>query len=105
MPNPHPVQPRNGRRLSAGITRAGAVGLALATAVLAILVWQTLNLDAHTCEVCVEYRGKSRCRKVSGKTLEDARRGAITNACAFVSAGVTDSMACQRKPTVSEHCR
>jgi len=90
---------------SLGLTRVGTVGLALAIGVLAILIWQTLNLDAHSCEVCVEYHGKSQCRKVSGKTLDEARRGAITNACAFVSAGVTDSMACQRKPVVSEHCR
>ena len=92
-------------RTQQGITRVGIVGLGLAAAVLAVLIQQTLSLEAHTCEVCVQYNGNSQCRTVSGKTIEEARRGAITNACAFVSAGVTDSMACQRKPVLKESCR
>ena len=88
-----------------GITRVGLVGLLLFTGVAAVLLWQSLQLEAATCEVCMAYGGGRQCRTVGGATIDDARTAAITNACAFLSSGVTDSMACQRTPPLSESCR
>lgn len=50
------------------------------------------------------YGGRSQCRTVSAASEAEAREGAIVNACAFLSGGVTDSMACQRTPATSERC-
>jgi len=52
----------------------------------------------------VSYKGRAKCRTVAASTVAEARQAAIMNACAFVSAGMRDSMACQRSPTTSESC-
>jgi hypothetical protein len=86
------------------MSRAGIIATISFLALAAFVVLQTLTLASATCEVCVEYRGHSQCRTVSAATENEAREGAIINACAFVSGGVTDSMACQRGQPTSERC-
>lgn len=87
------------------MTRIGIVGTVLLAAVFGYVVFQSFRLESASCEVCMEYNGQSQCRKVGGATVDEARQGAITNACAFLSSGVTDSMACQRTKPISENCR
>jgi len=87
------------------MTRAGLVGLVLILSVVAFVVLGSLSVNAHRCEVCMEYRGRSQCRTVEAATIELAREGAMQNACAFISGGVTDSMACHREKPVSEKCQ
>ncbi len=71
---------------------------------MAFVVAQSLVAGATTCEVCIEYRGRTQCRKVSAASEEEAITAAMVNACAFVSGGVTDSMACQRTTPTSTIC-
>jgi hypothetical protein len=52
----------------------------------------------------MSYRGQQQCRTVSAATEEEALQGAVVNACAFISSGVTDSMACQRGTPISQKC-
>jgi hypothetical protein len=87
-----------------GASRAGIVAGLLFVAIALFIAFQTMSLEAATCEVCIEYRGRSMCRTVGGATEQEARQAAITNACAFLSGGVTDSMACGRQPPTSERC-
>jgi len=87
------------------MTRVGIVGTVLLAAVLGYVVFQSFRLESASCEICMEYNGHSQCRTVGGANVDEARQGAITNACAFLSSGVTDSMACQRTKPVSENCR
>jgi hypothetical protein len=87
------------------VTRAGVVGALLLAAVLGYVVVESFQLEAATCEVCMSYNGRSQCRSVSGSDVKEARQAAITNACAFLSAGVTDTMACGRQKPVSEKCQ
>lgn len=86
------------------MSRVGVVSLLLFLAIAAVLVYQTLGVASATCEVCMSYQGQQQCRTVSAASEEEARQGAILNACAFISSGVTDSMACQRGKPVSEKC-
>jgi hypothetical protein len=92
-------------RDDAGMSRAGLVGALVAVAVLVYLVVQSFRLEAAVCEVCMSYHGREMCRTVGGSTADEAREAAVTNACAFLSSGVTDSMACQRQTPLSESCR
>jgi hypothetical protein len=87
------------------MSRAGLVGLVLALSILAYLAAGSMDVSEHRCEVCMSYNGRSQCRTVAGATVELARDGAIQNACAFLSGGVTDSMACHREPPESEKCQ
>lgn len=86
------------------MSRAGLLGFALMAAVFGTMIVQSMSVDAHTCEVCMEYAGRSQCRTVAAATVAEARQGAIQNACAFLAGGVTDSMACHRARPVSEQC-
>jgi hypothetical protein len=77
------------------------IGLAAAVFV-ALVIYSTLDLKRVRYEVCMEFNGRTACRIAGGETPERARRAAIDNACALISSGVGDSIACQNKPPVSE---
>ncbi len=72
------------------------VGIILFAALLALIAYSTLGLASHRVEVCMEFGGRTSCRTTSGSTRDFALRTAIANACATISSGVTDSMACER---------
>ena len=84
--------------------RAGTIGLAALVALMAFVVWRSFQIGGMRCEVCITYGGRSQCRTVDGTTREDALDAARTNVCAFLSSGVTDSMACARTPPDRADC-
>jgi hypothetical protein len=67
---------------------------------IAIVVYSTLGGKSRV-EVCMEFNGRTSCRTVIGETPERAKTTAIQNACALISSGVGDSIACQNRPPVS----
>jgi hypothetical protein len=91
-------------RRARGVTRAGLLGALLLATVLGYVIVESFQLEAATCEVCMSYGGRTQCRSVSGSDTKEARQAAITNACAFLSSGVTDTMACGRQKPASEKC-
>ena len=77
-----------------------AVGIAIVAVILAVIVYSSLNLAGHRVEACVAYRSGTACRTASGSSEEFARRTAISNACAQIVSGMTDTIACeQASPT------
>ena len=86
------------------VSRTGWIGLVSFGAVVAFIAYLSFQLSGVTCEVCMRYRGAEQCRTVSAATEEEALQGAVVNACAFISGGVTDSMACQRGEPLSQRC-
>jgi hypothetical protein len=77
--------------------------LALA-AIVAVVVLSSLSIGSVRCEVCVVFRGRQACRAVDGNDEAEARAAAITNACALVASGVTDTVACQNTPPTEARC-
>ena len=69
-----------------------------------IVVYSTMKLKVISCFVCVEYRGLTNCASASGSTKEEARQTAVTVACAPISSGVTERIACSNSPRVREEC-
>ncbi len=65
---------------------------------LGVLYYSTISLAAHRVEVCMEFKGMTSCRTAAGSTEQFALRTATTNACATISSGVTDSIACDQTP-------
>ncbi len=84
--------------------RIGLFGLLALFALMALIVWRSFQVGGVRCEVCIDYRGRSQCRTVDGTNREEALSAATTNACAFLSNGVTDSMACARTPPTKSEC-
>ncbi len=81
-----------------------AIGVALALAFAAALVFATLRETAVTCEVCVDFSGRSECRRSSAAERGEAIRMAQSTACAVLAGGVTRGMECQRTPPRSAQC-
>jgi hypothetical protein len=83
--------------------------IAITAAVLALVVVAlyaaTLSQAGFECEVCVEWRDRQNCRVVVGPTQAEARNGAISNACATLTRGVTEGLRCEGKEPVSVQCR
>jgi hypothetical protein len=99
------AKPKNISDIFLAMSRVGLAGFVLIAGIVAYVLAGSLSVSAHRCEVCMEYRGRSQCRTVEAATLELARDGAIQNACATISGGVTDSMACHRENPISEKCQ
>ena len=81
-----------------------ALGVLAGVALFATLVYATLNQAAVSCEVCVEFGGRSECRTGSAETQDEAVRGAVSAACRLLSSGVTQGMQCDRTPPRSVRC-
>jgi hypothetical protein len=73
-----------------------AVGIVIVLVILGVIVYSSFNLAGHRVEACMAYKGNAACRTVSGASEADARRTAISNACAQIASGMTDSMACEQ---------
>ena len=76
------------------------VGIVLFAALIALIAYSTVGTSSHRVEVCMQFNGQTACRTTSGSTQEFARRTATDNACAQISSGVTDTIACQQSPPV-----
>ena len=68
---------------------------------LALAIYSARGLTAYRVEVCMAYDGRNACRSASGADKEGALRTASDNACAQISSGMTDSMACGRSTPIS----
>lgn len=78
--------------------------VALGAALLVMIIASTFRQATISCEVCIDYEGASQCRTASGKTREEAIRTATTNACTFLSSGMSDSIRCSNTPPSSVTC-
>jgi len=72
------------------------VGILIFAALIALIAYSTMNMAQHKVEICITFKGNSNCRTASGATQEAALRAATTNACADLSSGVTEVLACER---------
>ena len=57
------------------------------------------------CELCVTYRGLTPCRTGSGATAAEAQRAAQKAACAVMTSGMNDVIACDNTPPTDLQCR
>lgn len=65
---------------------------------IAIVVYSSLQIGGVRCEVCIQFQGREVCRSVDGTTEAEALSAATTNACALLTSGVTNTLACERTP-------
>jgi len=74
---------------------AGGIGL---------LTYSMIGLGDVSCSLCIEFKGMRTCPKAYGPTEADAMDEAIRTACAQMSGGVTEVLACQRSPVSNVEC-
>ena len=80
------------------------VALIALLAIGAFVVYTSLPVGGVRCEVCMTFDGRDACRAVDGPTEDDARAAARTNACALLTSGVTNTLACERSTPVRTSC-
>jgi hypothetical protein len=85
--------------------RNALVTLGVLLPVAGYVVYSSFQVNDYECDVCITFEGRDACRTVAGKTREESLRGAMTNACALISSGVTDTMRCERTVPRKQECR
>jgi hypothetical protein len=80
--------------------KIGIILLAV-VAFIGLLAYMSMGQKQHRVEVCVDFQGRKNCRIASGPTKDAALRTATDNACATITNGMTESMACGHNPPVS----
>ena len=85
--------------------RRTLVTLGVLLPVMGYVVYSSLQAGVVQCEVCIAFEGRDACRTVESKTAEESTRGAITNACALLASGVTDTLRCERTQPRKVECR
>jgi hypothetical protein len=81
-----------------------SVGWLLGAVFAAALLATTLRETRVECEVCLEFGGSSVCRSVAAAERDEAISQATATACAVLSSGVTEGLACQRTRPRSLQC-
>jgi hypothetical protein len=83
-----------------------SIGIAVALLVIAIfvaLVYMSISQRDYKVKVCVTFHGRRNCGTAAGTSREEALTAATRVACATISSGVTDSIACNRTEPDSEN--
>jgi hypothetical protein len=71
---------------------------------LATFTYLTISPNEVICEVCVEFRGVTECRRAAARDREEAEMNAASTACGLISGGVTDGIACRNTTPKSVAC-
>jgi hypothetical protein len=97
--SPTPDPRRRARR------RRTLMTLGVLLPVVIYVVYSSFHAADVACEVCIAFEGRDACRTVASKTAEESTRGAITNTCALLASGVTDTLRCERTKPRKVECR
>lgn len=73
-----------------------ALGTLFVIAVLAVLIYTSLDYHQFEVESCITYRGRRACATAAGANREEALRAAANNACSRIASGMTENIACSR---------
>ena len=76
------------------MSKTTVVSILFLLAVLGALVYSTLDLQGYSCEVCITFNGRTNCAKASGTSREEAQRTATDTACAPITGGMSETIAC-----------
>ena len=86
-------------------TRTKTLAIVGTLAFVGYLFYSTMSLNVVSCDVCIEFKGRTLCRTASGVTREEAQRTATDVACALLATTRTEGMACSKTPPKSIECR
>lgn len=77
------------------------IAIAFVVLVVGLVVATTFQGERVRVEVCMAFNGRRDCRAAQAKNRQEALRTAVTNACAQLAGGVTESMQCENTPPES----
>ena len=90
-----------------GSTRTVLILLTVAAVAgtIGLLVLAMLQQAEISCEVCITFEGRTNCANAAGPDEASASRTAVDTACAMISSGMTQSIACSNTPPDSLICQ
>jgi len=74
-------------------------------ALIVFIIYSSTGLAQVSCEVCIEFHGRTSCQPAAGTTQEEAIRTAGSIACTELASGRTENIACERTPPKSIMCK
>ena len=74
-------------------------------ALIGFIIYSSTGLAKVSCEVCVEFHGRTSCQPAAGTSQEEAVRTAEGIACTELAVGRTENIACERTPPKSIMCK
>ena len=78
-----------------------AIGITIGILFVAAVIWSAMSASSASCEICVDYKGRSACSIASAADLAMAETQAKSGACSQVTGGVTETLECSGiQPTV-----
>jgi len=80
------------------------VGLGF-VALIGFIIYSATGLGQVSCNVCVEFHGRTSCQPAAGTSQDEAVKTAESVACSELATGRTESIACERTPPKSITCK
>ena len=77
------------------MNRTAILGIVFLVGIFGVILYTTMQTSRYRVKVCMQYQGLSNCAIASGASEKDAKRAAITTACAIIAGGVTGTIACE----------
>ena len=74
-------------------------------AAMGVVIYTSLESMEVSCEVCMEFGGRTECATVVGRSREEILATATSTACATLAGGMTESIRCGNTPPKSINCR
>ena len=74
-------------------------------ALIAFIIYSSTGLAQVSCQVCIEFHGRTSCQPAAGTTQEEAVKTAEGIACTELATGRTENIACERTPPKSIECK
>lgn len=70
--------------------------------ILGFIVYSSMNLSKYKVEICMTFQGHTSCRTAQGNSQDEVLQTAVSNACADIAGGVTETIACERTEPTKE---
>ncbi len=85
--------------------KAGIVGGIFGVLLVGVVLYSSLSFNQETCEVCIDFQGRSKCRSASGVDERNAVQAAKDNACAYLVHSKTEGILCSQTPPTRVTCQ
>lgn len=76
--------------------KAVLIGIGFVLLVIGMVIYTTMGQSKFRVEICMKFQGRDACAVAGASGRMEAQRTAISQACAQIASGVTDTMGCER---------
>ena len=87
------------------MSKAGVVGGIFGLLLVGAIVYFSLGFNQLTCEVCMDFQGRTQCRSASGANEHTAVQTAKDNACSYLVHSKTEGFLCSQTPPARVTCQ